>query len=202
MLKHWSVLLLVVGLVAGCGAATTSPSVPSSAQIAQPAPTSEDAMIQAALDSAPNDSGWTFAAAPLAVAPKVKTPKVLLNFVATGYPADGLPCFTCVKKVTTKDNVGLPGPFNYVFHGDAWQYIISYTDISFKGNCEVAIAITSGKKVIDKFATSADDNKPEFYYLYWDTRRFPAFSGLATVTADLSCPGTGKQKTSAPIVFE
>jgi hypothetical protein len=201
MLKHRLVVFLVVGL-AGCGALTTAPSVLGSAPSAQAAASGEDAMIQAALDSAPNDSGWAFAVAPLPVAPKVKSPQVLMNFIATGYPEKGLPCFTCVKKVHTKDDVGLPGPYNYVFDGDAWTYTVSYTDISFKGNCKLAVAITSKAKTIDKFATSANHNKPGFYYLYWDTRNFPAYSGSATVTAALTCPHAGTQKTSAAIVFE
>jgi hypothetical protein len=178
------------------------PSVPGSVPLGQPVADSQDEMIQSALDTAPSDSEWSVAAAPLAGPAKATTPQTLLNFIATGYPEKGLPCFGCVKKVHTKADVGLPGPFNYVYHGDRSLYIVSFTDVSFKGNCKLAVAVTSKKTVIDKFGTTAKNNKPNYYYLYWNTRSFPSYSGLATMTASLSCPHNGTQKTSAPIFFE
>lgn len=196
----WSLLLLFVLVAAGCGGATTSPTVSGPARV-QPA-SGEGATIQNALDSAPNDPAWTSSAQHVPVAPNAKAPAILMNFVATGYPYKGLPCFTCVKGVQTKDNIGLPGPYNDVTHGDRWLYTVSYTDVSFKGNCSLAVAITAKNKTIDTFATTAKNNKPEFYYLYWDSRKFPKYSGPATVTASLSCPGAGTQKTSAQMFFE
>jgi len=134
--------------------------------------------------------------------PKAAAPAIIMNFVATGYPYKGLPCFSCVANVGTKDNVGLPGPYNAVTHGDRWLYTVSYTDLGFKGNCKLAVAITAKNKVVDKFSTTAKKNKPNFYYLYWDSRKFPNYSGLATVTASLSCPGAGTKKTTAQMFFE
>ncbi len=49
---------------------------------------------------------------------KASSPSLLLNLVATGYPYAGVPCFSCVKKVKTTDDIGLPGPYNYVLTGD------------------------------------------------------------------------------------
>ncbi len=199
MLK-WSLLFFFV-VAAACGGSTTSPAVPGAgAARLQPA-SSEDITIQNALDSASNNPNWSSSSKQFAVAPNAKGPKFLMNFIATGFPYKGLPCFRCVK-VKTTDNVGLPGPYNDVTHGDPWIYTVSYTDRSFKGNCSLAVAITAKSKTIDKFATTAKNNKPTFYYMYWDTRKFPKYSGPATVTASLSCPGAGSQKTSAPMYFE
>lgn len=186
MLK-WSLVFLFVIAATGCGGSTTGPTVPGAAQL-QPANAT--------------DSGWGFSAQHFLAGPNAKAPAILMNFVATGYPYKGLPCFTCVKGVQTKDNIGLPGPYNDIPHGKSWMYTVSYTDVSFKGNCKLAVTIASKNKTIDNFSTTAKNNKPTFYYMYWNTRKFPKYTGSATVTASLSCSGAGSQSTSAQIFFE
>lgn len=201
MLKR-SLLLVFVVAATGCGgsAMSAAPTVAGAARV-RPANV-EDATIQNALDSAPDDPGFASSTRQFSVEPNAKAPAILMNFVATGFPYRGLPCFTCVKGVQTKDNIGLPGPYNDIPRGDHWMYTASYTDVSYKGNCKLAVAITNKSKTIDKFSTTAKNNKPTYYYMYWDTRKFPKYSGPATVTASLTCGSVGTQKTSASIFFE
>jgi hypothetical protein len=196
-------LLLVFPLVAICGCMSSpvgTPAVPSMAA-GQSAEQASSQSIDAILDSAPQITphvvkgpGWV---APATASAKSST--FLLNFVAASVPINGLPCFNCVNG-TEAGTLGMPIPGNYVTANSEWVYYISYTSISFKGKCKLAWAITSGKKVIDKFGAHVPIGSFGVYFYYY-ARTHPKYSGPATLTGKATCGGKS-QTATAPLVFQ
>ncbi len=138
---------------------------------------------------------------PLAIHARAGARAFLMNFVANGPNQGGVPCIGCVAGATTSDNIGMTGPSSYVLSRTYWQYAISYTDISYVGNCKLAWDITSGKKTIDKFSKTIHLASAGGYVLYAIARPRPKYSGSATFTGTVTC-GKDTQSSSAPLEFQ
>ncbi len=85
---------------------------------------------------------------------------------------------------------------NYV-----WQYEMSFTDISYKGKCKLAWAITNGNKTIDSFSTTLNLTSSGGFVLYAVDRNRPKYSGPATVTGKVTC-GKTSASLQAPLQFQ
>ena len=139
----------------------------------------------------------------LGIHPNAGTRAFLMNFVANGPNQGGVPCINCVNGASTSDNIGMTGPSSYVLTGRVWQYTISFTDISYHGNCKLVYDIASGKKTIDKFSktlgipASAEGG----FILYSIPRPRPKYSGPATFTGTVTC-GKDTQSAAAPLEFQ
>ncbi|HEY6326232.1 MAG TPA: hypothetical protein VIW73_06950 [Candidatus Cybelea sp.] len=138
---------------------------------------------------------------PLAIHPNAGARAFLMNFVANGPNQGGVPCINCVKGASTSDNIGMTGPSSYVLSGRYWQYTISYTDISYVGDCKLAWDIASGKKTIDKFSKTIHLTSAGGFVLYAIARPRPKYSGSATLTGTVTC-GKDTQSASAPLEFQ
>lgn len=138
---------------------------------------------------------------PLAIRPAAGARAFLMNFVANGPNQGGVPCIDCVNGASTHDNIGMTGPSSYVLSGTYWQYAISYTDISYVGNCKLAWDITAGKKTIDSFSKTIRLTSAGGFVLYAIARPRPKYSGPATLTGKVTC-GKDTQSSSAPLEFE
>ena len=191
--------LLAFPLAALCGCMSSplaTPGVPAAGQ------STADAFqnVDAVLDSAPQVTlhavrvGMTIPATSSA-----KAPKFLLNFVAASEPLGGVPCFSCVNG-TEAGTLGIAVPGNFVPTHSTWNYYLSFTSVSFKGKCTLAWAITSGKKVVDKFSGPATVGSTGVYF-YGASRSRPSFSGSAVLTGKLTCGGKA-QTTTAPMQFQ
>ncbi len=124
-----------------------------------------------------------------------------MNFVADGPNQAGVPCIDCVNGASNSDNVGMTGPSSYVRTNFVWQYAISFTDISYKGKCNVAWTIVAGKKTIDSFGATFNLPSPGGFVLYAVARNRPKYSGPAVLTGKYTCgKNTGSGK--APLQFE
>ena len=137
----------------------------------------------------------------LTMTPNAKTPAILINFLANGPNQAGVPCIDCVNGASTQDNVGLTGPNNYVASNFTWQYGISFTDISYKGKCRLAWAITAGKKTIDSFSAKLNLTSAGGFVLYAVARPRPSYSGPATETGRVTC-GKDSQSLQVPLYFQ
>lgn len=124
-----------------------------------------------------------------------------MNFIANGPNQGGVPCINCVNGASSGDNVGMTGPSSYVLSNTYWQYDISFTDLSYKGKCKVAFAITSGKKTIDSFSASFTLTSAGGFVIYAIARSRPNYSGSATVTGSYTC-GKNTGSTAEPLYFE
>jgi hypothetical protein len=138
---------------------------------------------------------------PLAIRPNAGARAFLMNFVANGPNQGGVPCINCVNGASSSDNIGMTGPSSYVLAGTYWQYTISYTDISYVGNCKLAWDITSGKKTIDSFSKTIRLTSAGGFVLYAIARPRPKYSGPATLTGKVTC-GKDTQSSSAPLEFQ
>lgn len=189
--------LLVTTLVAcsGIGQGGTTPP------LAYNQPATAQSTLDAALDSAPLAAGGREVIQKLTIHPQAGLPAILMNFVSNGPAQGGVPCITCVSGASSSDNVGLTGPSSYVRTGAEWQYALSYTDISYKGSCKLAWAITSGKKTIDSFSATLKLKSAGGFVLYAINRTRPKYSGPATLTGKVTC-GKNVQSTQAPLQFE
>jgi hypothetical protein len=125
----------------------------------------------------------------------------LINFVSDGPAQGGVPCINCVNGASSSDNIGLTGPSSYVPTGATWQYSLSFTDISYKGKCKLAWAITSGKKVIDSFSATLNLTSSGGFVLYALNRARPNYSGSATLAGKITC-GSTSQMVQAPLEFQ
>jgi hypothetical protein len=125
----------------------------------------------------------------------------LINFVSDGPAQGGVPCINCVGGASSSDNIGLTGPSSYVPSGATWQYTLSFTDITFKGKCKLAWAITSGKKTIDSFSATLTLTSAGGFVLYALDRNRPKYSGAATLTGKVTC-GANAQTLQAPLEFQ
>ncbi|HET6277116.1 MAG TPA: hypothetical protein VFE16_14400 [Candidatus Cybelea sp.] len=163
--------------------------------------TSTQSSLDDVLDSAPEVSGGHAIIRPLSIHPDAKGPAILINFVANGPNQGGVPCIGCVSGASSNDTIGLTGPSSYVPKGAVWQYELSYTNLSYKGKCKLAWAITSGKKTIDSFSATLDLTTPGGFVLYALARNRPKYSGMATVTGKVTC-GAAHPSLQAPIEFQ
>jgi hypothetical protein len=183
-------LLSLVALLVACSG-TTGSTTPIAAGV------SGDG-VNAALDSAPEVAAGHAIVRKLSIHPNAKLPAILMNFVSNGPDQGGVPCIACVNGAQSKDNIGLTGPSSYVPTGATWQYALSFTDLTFKGKCKLAWAITSGKKVIDSFSATLNLTSSGGFVLYALNRGRPAYSGPAVLTGKVTC-GTSSQSTQAPL---
>ncbi len=145
---------------------------------------------QAAIQAAPTVAGGFGFVQPLDLQPRETAPLFLAGSLGAGPAQTGVPCIACVKKVPTKNNIGLTGPSNYVPTGAVWQYTLSMTDITFVGGCKLSWAISAGRKVIDTFASPTITFKTGGgYALYGYNRNRPNYSGPAILLGKVLCGG-------------
>jgi hypothetical protein len=203
-------LLALAAAVAGCSGTAAggnaNPTLGGSAAVVGTAgvrsnPTLLDPTATAALDSAPQVAGGREAFQKLAVRPNPDSSAFLINFVSNGPAQSGVPCINCVSGAETHDNVGLTGPSSYVTTGSTWQYTLSFSDLTYKGSCKLAWAITSGKKTIDSFSATVKLASAGGFVLYAVDRGRPSYSGAATLSGKVTC-GSGSQMLQVPIEFE
>lgn len=187
--------LAVVGMTA-CSPAGENATTPSAGanQI-----NSDQSSLDGILDTAPEVTGGRELFRKLPIHPNAIVPAILINFVSNGPAQGGVPCISCVNGAQTNDNVGLTGPSSYVPSGAVWQYGLSFTDITYKGKCKLAWAITSGKKTIDSFATTINLTSAGGFVLYALNRNRPKHSGPATLTGKVTC---GKLSPSLKVPLE
>jgi hypothetical protein len=159
------------------------------------------ASVSAILDSAPQVAGGREVFRKLSMRPEVAAPPILINFLADGPNQGGVPCINCVDGASSSDNVGMTGPSSYVRSNFTWQYALSFTDISYKGKCKLAWAITAGKQTIDSFSASLNLTSSGGFVLYAVARPRPKYSGAATLTGKVTC-GKTAQSLQAPLQFE
>src|SRR5579863_6639235 len=150
--------------------------------------------------SAPANGGYEVFR-PLVMHARAGARAFLMNFVANGPAQGGVPCIGCVAGASSSDTIGMTGPSSYVRSKATWQYAISYTDISFVGNCKLTYDIASGKIAIDKFSKTIHLSSAGGFVLYAFDRPRPKFSGSATLTGTVTC-GKDTQSAQAPLEFE
>jgi hypothetical protein len=153
------------------------------------------------LDSAPEVTGGREVVQKLSIHPNAKSPAILINFVANGPAQGGVPCISCVNGASSNDNIGMTGPSSYVYSGSVWQYALSFTDISYKGKCKLAWAITAGRKTVDSFSATLNLSTAGGFILYALNRNRPKFSGLATLTGKVTC-GKNTPSLQVPLEFQ
>lgn len=187
---------LLTSLVACSGpmGGNTTPSAPA-------APMQGADSVSAALDAAPEVTGGNKKFAKVSMRPDGTSPPLLINFVSDGPAQGGVPCISCVNGAQTNDNIGLTGPSSFIPINATWQYSLSFTDISYKGKCTLAWAITSGKKTIDSFSKTISLTSAGGFVLYALDRNWPTFHGGATLTGRYTC-GKNKASLSAPLHFQ
>jgi hypothetical protein len=190
-------LSLVVALAA-CSAANEGGTTPS-AGLSQTLSTQSN--VDAVLESAPEVAGGREVTQKLSIRPNASSPAILINFVSDGPNQGGVPCINCVNGASSSDNIGMTGPSSYIPAGAAWQYTLSFTDVSYKGKCKLAWAITSGKKTIDSFAVTLNLTSSGGFVLYALARNRPKYSGAATLTGKVTC-GKENQSVQAPLQFQ
>jgi hypothetical protein len=192
-------LLSLAAALAACSAIGNGGTSPA---LSEAGPAVNAAQVTAAaLDSAPEVSGGRAITRRLSFSPNAKSSPVLINFVSDGPAQGGVPCINCVNGASSSDNIGLTGPSSYIPTGDTWQYSLSFTDLSYKGKCKLAWAITSGKKVVDSFSATVDLKSSGGFVLYAVNRGRPNYSGSATLTGKMTC-GSTTQTTQAPLEFQ
>jgi hypothetical protein len=148
-----------------------------------------------------SSSGGVLIFKKFALRPSTGAPATLMNFVENGPAQNGVPCIDCVNGAASSDNVGLTGPSSYIPSGARWQYAISFTDVSYEGQCTVSFDITSSsKKKIGSFSQSFNVNSGGFVIYAVDHQR-PKYSGPATLTGKYSC-GNNTGSTAEPLYFQ
>ena len=162
---------------------------------------SAGATVDAVLDSAPEVGGGHLVFQKTSIRPDANAPAFLINFVTDGPNQGGVPCINCVNGASSSDNVGMTGPTSYVLSNFVWQYEISFTDISYKGSCKLAWAITAGKKTVDSFSHTLNIPSAGGFVLYAIARSRPKYSGPATLTGKVTC-GKGPQSLQVPLQFQ
>jgi hypothetical protein len=184
--------------------ALTACSVSAGSNATPPAGSNQTSAVQsvdAVLDSAPEVAGGRILMKKISVQPDAKAPPILINFVANGPAQGGLPCISCVNGASTNDNIGLTGPSSYVLSNTYWQYALSFTDISYKGKCKLAWAITNGTKTIDSFSATINLTSTGGFVLYALNRARKHYSGPATLTGRVTC-GSSAPSLKVPLQFQ
>jgi hypothetical protein len=192
---------LLLSLVAALAACSGVGNPGTSPALSEAGPVNAVQVASAALDSAPEVNGGREITQRLSFSPNAKASPVLINFVSDGPAQGGVPCINCVNGASSSDNIGLTGPSSYIPTGDTWQYSLSFTDISYKGKCKLAWAITSGKKVIDSFSATLNLTSSGGFVLYALNRARPKYSGSATLAGKITC-GSTSQMVQAPLEFQ
>jgi len=121
------------------------------------------------------------------------------NFVATMPSGNSVPCFACVNG-TQAGTLGMDDPYNYVATGSSQTFLVSWTSLTFKGTCTVAISVASGSTVVESFKHTFTKLGTGAYDAWFVTQPV-SFAGAAIVAGKVTCGG----KTSvskAPIVFQ
>jgi hypothetical protein len=190
--------LSLVVAIAACSGPNEGSATPSTA-LSQTS--SAQTTLETVLESAPEVAGGREVIRRLAIGPNAGSPAILINFVSDGPNQSGVPCINCVNGAQSHDNIGMTGPSSYIPTGATWQYTLSFTNISYKGKCKLAWAITSGKKTIDSFAATLNLTSSGGFVLYGVARSRPKYSGAATVTGRATC---GKENPSlqAPLQLQ
>jgi len=191
-------ILSAAATLGACSAASGGGTVPSSV-VAQSA--SAGRGIDAILDSAPEVQGGRLLTHNIAMRPAANAPAFLINFVTDGPNQGGVPCINCVNGASTSYNVGLTGPTSYIPTNFVWQYELSFTDITYKGSCKLAWAITAAKKTVDSFSKTLKIPSSGGFVLYAVARPRPKYSGPATLTGKVTC-GKDTQSLQVPLQFE
>jgi hypothetical protein len=191
-------ILSLAAMLGACSTASGGGATP--AAVADRGP-SAGAAVDAVLDSAPDVGGGHFVFQKTSMRPDANAPAILINFVTDGPNQRGVPCINCVNGASSSDNVGLTGPSSYVLSNFVWQYEISFTDISYKGNCKLAWAITAGKKTVDSFSHTLNIPSAGGFVLYAIARNRPKYSGPATLTGKVTC-GKTSQSLHVPLQFQ
>jgi hypothetical protein len=207
--RRWMVfasLALFVTACSGGAGASSTPLAPAQPDVANAAFAADDAAlspaIREALDSAPSVTGGRAAMRPLSFHPDAAAPAFLMSWVGAGEAQGGVPCIDCVAGAQTGDNMGVTGAGNYVPKGATWQYTIAYTNLSFKGTCTLAWAITSGSKTVDKFSAPLTLDQAGGFVLYGLNRARPKFSGTAVLTGRVTCGKGAAQTAKANMIFQ
>ncbi len=170
--------------LAGCSGGAT-PATPSGTQ---------DAVVRHAGQSFEVFRKATFV-------PDPGAPAILMNFLANGPAQGGVPCFDCVNGASSSDNIGLTGPQNYIPSGATWQYVISFTNNSYKGKCKLDWTIVAGKRTVDSFSASFDLTSSGGFIIYGVNRARPKYSGAATLTGKVTC-GKNTPSLQVPLYFQ
>ena len=197
-------LALLVSACSGGSVATPAQPVADTAPSLNAAET--DALSTktalAALDSAP-DAGApsrTISRRIAALRPNAKEPPFIINFVYAGPAIANLPCFGCVSGAP--DGLLLPETNNFIpANTSLWQYGITFSDLTFTGNCKLAWSIAAGKKVLDSFSYKTTIKTAGGFYIYDYNRNRPKYSGSAVFTGKVTC-GAGSQTTQTSLYFE
>jgi hypothetical protein len=155
----------------------------------------------AALDFAPDAGAPTRALSRRipAFRPNAKEPPFIINLVYAGAAISGLPCFGCVGG--EPDGLLLPGTNNLVPADSVWQYGLTFSDLTFTGNCKMSWSIAAGKKVLDSFSTKYTIKTAGGLYIFDFNRNRPKYSGSAVLAGKVTC-GAGSQTTQAALYFE
>jgi hypothetical protein len=191
-------ILSLAALLGGCSTAAGGGATPAAAADRG---LSAGTALDAVLDSAPDAGGGHFVFQKTSILPNANSPAFLINFVTDGPNQGGVPCINCVNGASSSDNVGLTGPSSYVLSNFVWQYEISFTDISYKGSCKLAWAITAGKKTVDSFSRTLNIPSAGGFVLYAVARNRPKYSGAATLTGKVTC-GKNSQSLQVPLQFQ
>lgn len=154
----------------------------------------------AALDAAPAVATARVGRMPLGARVPAGSPAFFANFVAAGFAQAGVPCFSCVNGAGA-DTIGLPAPYNYVPSGAQEQYNLSWTNLTFKGSCKVAIALTSGKTLIDSASFNIPSISGSGGFDIGLNFKAESFSGPAIVTGKLTCGGKSSS-VKASLIFQ
>lgn len=196
-LHHMRVVPLIVALASCSGNYAGTEAPPTGNNTASAAP----ATLNDVLDSAPEASGGKAIFKKLPIRPNTAAPPILINFVADGPNQGGVPCIDCVNGASTSYNIGMTGPSSYVLSNFTWQYALSFTDISYKGKCKLAWAITNGKNTIDSFSKTLTITSSGGFIIYALARSRPKYSGAATLTGKVTC-GKTSGSLQSPLQFE
>ncbi len=195
---RYFLILSLAAMLGACSTVSGGGATPAAAADRGP---SAGATVDAVLDSAPEAGGGHFVFQKTSMRPDANAPAFLINFVTDGPNQGGVPCINCVNGASSSDNVGLTGPSSYVLSNFVWQYEISFTDISYKGNCKLAWAITAGKRTVDSFSHTLNIPSAGGFVLYAIARNRPKYSGAATLTGKVTC-GKTSQSLHVPLQFQ
>ncbi|MBV9720151.1 MAG: hypothetical protein JOZ77_12600 [Candidatus Eremiobacteraeota bacterium] len=198
MFARRTVILSLAIAVVSCSSGNGTSSTPS---VGDAQRVSSQTSLDAVLDSAPEVANGREVFKKMSVHPPAGAPPILINFLADGPNQAGVPCIDCVNGASTGDNIGMTGPYSYVAANFVWQYEMSFSDMSYKGKCKLAWAITSGKTTIDSFSKTIDLTSDGGFVLYAVARPRPKYSGPATLTGKVTC-GKTAQSLQVPLQFE
>jgi hypothetical protein len=121
------------------------------------------------------------------------------NFVATMPSGNSVPCFSCVNG-TQAGTLGMDDPYNFVATGSSQTFLVSWTSLTFKGTCTVAVSVAAGTKIVESFKHTFTNLGTGAYDAWWVTPAV-SFAGPAIVVGKVTCGGK-TSSSKAPIVFQ